>query len=189
MKIAPYFLALFIVAGIYSSCKKLDQLVSFNLDTKDSTKWIGLIDTVLTDTFPNNNGFILMSEEFAFSDNSKFSTNQTSPSLVESLTALNFTIELKDLRANDLTFCKDLKIFLVSPTNAFPEIELYTVAFPVPSSIIATEEIIGTDSELLQAIKKDKYQFKTQFELVGPAPDSLRLSYETHFRLKANPSE
>jgi hypothetical protein len=189
MKIAPYILAFLFVAGVYSSCKKLDQLVSFNLDTKDSTKWIGLKDSVLTDTFPNNAGFIILSEEFAFSNYSKFSTNKTTPSLVESLAALNFTIELKDLRATDLSFCKDLKIFLISPTNAFPEIELYSIDFPLPSSIIATAEIIGTDDELLKAIQKDKYQFKTQFELVSPAPDSLKLSYEMHFRLKANPSE
>ena len=113
MKIAPYFLALLLLAGVYSSCKKLDQLVSFNLDTKDSIKWIGLIDTVLTDTFPNNNGFILLSDEYKFSNNLKFSTNKTTPSEVESLSALNFVIELKDQRSTDLSFCKDLKIFLV----------------------------------------------------------------------------
>jgi len=189
MKIAPYILALLLAAGVYSSCKKLDQLVSFNLDTKDSTKWIGLLDTVLTDTFPNNNGFILLSEEFKFSDNPKFRTNKTTPSEVESLAALNFVIELKDQRAIDLSFCKDLKIFLVSPSNAFPEIELYSIDFPLPSSIIATAEIAGNDSELIKAIQKDKYQFKTQFELVSPAPDSLQLSYEMSYRLKANPVE
>lgn len=189
MKIAPYFLALLLLAGVYSSCKKLDQLVSFNLDTKDSIKWIGLIDTVLTDTFPNNNGFILLSDEYKFSNNLKFSTNKTTPSEVESLSALNFVIELKDQRSTDLSFCKDLKIFLVSPTNAFTEIELYSDNFPIPSTIIATAEIIGTDSELIKAIQKDKYQFKTQFELVAPAPDSLKLSYEMNFRLKANPVE
>jgi hypothetical protein len=189
MKIAPYLVAFLLISGVYSSCKKLDQLVSFNLGTKDSTQWIGLTDTVLTDTFPNNNSFIILSEEFQFSDNPKFSTNKTVPSEVEALTALNFVIELKDLRVSDLSFCKDLKIFLVSPTNAFQEIELYSIDFPLPSSIIATAEIIGDDSELIKAIQKDSYQFKTQFELIAPAPDSLQLSYEMTYRLKANPIE
>jgi hypothetical protein len=189
MKATSYLLIFLIVAGIFSSCKKLDQLVSFNLDTSDSVQWIGIPDTVLTDTFNNNETFTLVSETYNFSDYAKFATNKTTPSEVEDVQALNFIIELNDDSLYSFGFCRDLTISLSSPTNAFQDIDIYTSEFPDPTGDVFTAELLGTDDEFLKAIQKDKFRFKTVFTLLTQVPDTITFNYKMGFRLKANPVE
>lgn len=189
MKTIPYLLVCVLLAGVFSSCRNLDELVSFNLDTKDSIQWIGIPDTVLTDTFMNNEGFIITSQEFAFSDYPKFQTNKTTPGQVEDVQAFNFTLELDDDSVTNYSFCRDLKISLVSPTNSFPEILIYENELPLPTKSSYVEEIMGNSSDFLAAIQKDGYQFKSQFLLQAPIPDTISMNYQMTFRLKSVPND
>lgn len=189
MKFIPYAFIFLLIAGIYSSCRKLDQLVSFNLDTQDTVMWIGIPDTVLTDTFNNNEGFILLSQEFKFSDYKKFATNKTTPAQVEDVQALNFTIEMSDDSLNNYSFVKDLEVYLVSPNNAFEDIKIYENPFPVPTASSFVEELEGTNAEFLKAIKKDDYQFKSQFILQNAVPDTITMNMRMSFRLKGHPND
>jgi hypothetical protein len=189
MKFVPYIFMLFLISGIQSSCKKLDELVSFNLDTRDTVRWIGIPDTVLTDTFNNNEGFILLSEEFKFSDYAKFATNKTTPAQIEDVQALNFTLELTDDSISNYSFCKNLEIYLMSPNNAFPEILIYENEFPVPTQSSFVAELEGNNSEFLKAIQKNDYQFKAQFILQNLIPDTITMNMQMSFRLKGNPND
>ncbi|MEX1190206.1 MAG: hypothetical protein WED33_13185 [Bacteroidia bacterium] len=189
MKIAPLFLSIAIVAGVFSSCRNLDELVSFNLETNDSILWIGIPDTVLTDTFLNNEGFIITSREFAFSDYPKFASNKTTPGQIEDVQAFNFSISLDDDSVTNYSFCRDLKITLISATNSFPDIDIYENPLPLPTESSFTAEIMGNSSDFLAAIQKDDYRFKTQFILQGPVPDTIRMNYSMSFRLKGNPND
>jgi hypothetical protein len=189
MRIAPYFLSFILIAGIFSSCRNLDELVSFNLETNDSIRWIGIPDTVLIDTFLNNEGFIITSEDFSFSDYPKFNTNKTTPGQVEDVQAFNFSISLDDDSVTSFAFCRDLKITLNSPTNAFPDIDIYENPLPLPTESSFTAEIMGTSSDFLAAIQKDKYRFKTQFILQSEVPDTIKMNYSMSFRLKAHPND
>ncbi len=189
MRIAPYILAFTFLAGILSSCRNLDELVSFNLETNDSIRWVGIPDTVLTDTFMNNEGFIITSQDFSFSDYPKFNTNKTTPGQIEDVQAFNFSISLADDSVSSFAFCRDLKITLNSPTNAFPDIDIYENPFPLPTESSYTAEIMGNSSDFLAAIQKDKYRFKTQFILQAGVPDTIKMNYSMSFRLKGHPND
>jgi hypothetical protein len=189
MKFIPYAFILLLLAGIQSSCKKLDQLVSFNLDTRDTVQWIGIPDSVISDTFNNNEGFIILSKEFKFSDYAKFKTNKTTPAQIEDVQALTFTLELNDDTVTNYSFCKDLEIYLVSPNNAFQEILIYEDPFPVPTQSSFVVEIDGANAEFLKAIQKNDYQFKSQFILQNFIPDTITMNMQMTFRLKGQPNE
>ena len=57
-------LSLLLIAITIGACKRLDQLVSFNLDTKDQVVWEKAPDSLLTDTILNNELVFFVSEDF-----------------------------------------------------------------------------------------------------------------------------
>lgn len=187
MRSLPYIFTILIAVTAFS-CKKLDQLVSFNLDTNDNVFWESVYDTVLTDTIVGNETFSLFSDEYAFKNYDKFETNKTTPQAVESVEAFNLTVTI-DSGATNFGFAENMSIYIFSPKNLFKEILI--AEFPNPSG---NEHFMGTEmnvtnDEWLKIIQKDKYQFRTEFTLVSPMPDSIYLDYGMGFRLKAQPND
>lgn len=177
-----------VMAAALASCKRLDKLVSFNLDTKDPVVWLKAPDSLLTDTFPANHFLTFVSDDFSFNNYEKFATNKTTSGLVEDVEAVNITIQI-DSGAVDFSFAKGLKVYLSSPSNLFNDAELFAEDDPEPGVDYLQFTMKPTNDEFLTLIQKDKYRFRTDFELYTPMPDTVFLSYKMSFRLKAQPSD
>jgi hypothetical protein len=187
MKFKFPFLLLFLAIAVVS-CKRLDQLVSFNLDTKDQVVWEKAPDSLLTDTILNNEMVFFVSEDFSFNDNEKFEQNNATSTTVEDVEALSLTIQI-DSGATNFSFMKDMALYISSPSNLFKDTELIGLENPDPTENFITMELMPTNEEFLSFIQKDKYRFRTEFTLVSPMPDTVYLSYKMGFRLKATPQE
>jgi hypothetical protein len=194
------FIALIIVA--VSSCKRLDKLISFTLETNDRVVLPFVNDSILYDSIPDNNVISVFSEDFKFSNYDKFETNKSTPQSVEEVEKWNtaetpdgepiaMTIEI-DSGANTFSYMRDLKVFLVSPNGLFQEKELVKEETPdVVSNIIlfSNSEVLPDDEFFLQAMQKDGYKFRTEYKLISAQPDTLKLRYKMKFRVKALPDE
>jgi len=172
-----------IVAFLISACERKDNLVSFNLDTHDTTKWtvLEVHNDVLTDTFPNNQGMTLLTAPFKFSSYAKFLANKTAPANVRDVEAINLIIKI-DSGAASFEFARDLRIFV-------NEVEMGAVD---NAKLIEPELVIplkSKEKDWLNIIPKDQYSFRTDFELISPLPDSVYVSYKLNFRLKSVPND
>ena len=171
------------------TCKPLDKLVSFNLETADTVKWIQVPDTVLTDTLPYNEARTMLSETFRFSDYEKFAANKSTPTTVEGADAYNMILSI-DSGATNFSFAKDLAIFISSPSNLFNEVKLLDIPDPSQiNGIINMDMIPIPDGGWVNIIKKDQYLFRTDFTLIAPMPDTVALKFKMNFRLKALPND
>lgn len=203
------FISLLILALLalsYASCKRLDKLITFTLETNDRVVWPFVSDSVLYDSIPDNNIISIFSEDFKFSNYDKFETNKSTPQSVEEVEKwdvrrcpdneqrcdpLAMSIEI-DSGANTFSFMQDLKVFLVSPNGLFPETELYsqTDSEPVENIIeISNTALVPDNDFFLSAMQKDGYKFRTEYKLIGLMPDSIKLNYKIKFRVKALPDE
>ena len=187
MRILPYFLAVLIAISAFS-CKKLDELVSFNINTHDQVFFEMVYDTVLTDTFPGNETFSIVSDGYQFSDLEKFKTNKSTPQTVESVQAINLIMTI-DSGATNFGFASNMTIYVSSPNNQFQEFEIANIPSPASSGNVIQVEMSADDNTWLNVINKDKYRFRTEFTLINPMPDSIYLDYSMDFRLKALPND
>lgn len=180
------FLLLIALASM-SSCKDLNQLISFNLETIDKMKVFGIPDTVLSDTIIGNESFSVKSEDFSFSSNTKFATNKTKPSNIEDVEAYKLYVTvLRDSMDRDFSFGRDFKFRLIARNQ---EYELATLDFPEPGKSKYEFQLKQSESEWLSIIRGDDYNFQTDFVLNSSMPDTLRLEYRLTFRLKGMPLE
>jgi hypothetical protein len=170
------------------TCKPLDKLVSFNLETSDPVEWLMVPDSVLTDTFPNNESFTLVSPTFRFSDYDKFQSNKTTPQQVEDADAYNIVLTI-DSGATNFGWAKDMKISISSPNGIFQDIELLDQPAPTNvDSVIVLELNAGSDA-WVDVIRKNDYRFRTDFTLISPMPDTVNVKMKLNFRIKALPQK
>ena len=187
-------LVLFMVA----SCKRLDKLISFTLETNDRMVLPIVSDTVLYDSIPDNDVISVFSADYTFSDYEKFETNKCTPQSVEDVEKWNtaetqngspitMTIEI-DSGANSFSFMRNLRVFLVSSNGLYQERELISEDFPDQvSNRIVFSDMLAENDFFLQAIQKDGYKFRTEYKLISAMPDTVKLNYTMKFRIKAMP--
>lgn len=174
--------------SIFGACKRLDNLVSFNLDTNDPVVLLEAPDSLLTDTFPSNQFLTYVSEDFSFNKYDKFAQNNSTSATVEDVDGIDLTVVI-DSGAVDFSFAKDMKFYISSPSGGYQDELLMEEAFPEPGKDFIQYSLKPTNEALLNIIRRDKYRFRTDFELVAPMGDTLYLSYKMRFRLKAQPVE
>ncbi len=201
MRFKSVFAFALIVLSV-ASCKRLDKLITFTLETNDRVVLPFVSDSVLYDSIPDNNVISVFSDNFKFSDYDKFEANKSTPQSVEEVekwdiaesegaSAIAMKIEL-DSGANTFSYMSDLKVFLVSPNGLFPETKIIS-----ENNINQVENILEfTDAEVipnndffLQMMQKDGYKFRTEYKLISAMPDTLKLRYKMKFRVKALPDE
>jgi hypothetical protein len=190
MRILPYFLVILIAVSTFS-CRKLDELVSFNITTNDKVFFERVNNTVLTDTIPGNETFSIVSESYQFSDNKKFDINKSTPQtveFVEILDTLKFIIKI-DSGASNFGFASNMSVYISSPSNQFQEFEIANFPNPASSGNVIYVYMKDEEDTWLNIIKKDKYRFRTEFTLINPMPDSIYLNYSMDLRLKAIPND
>lgn len=187
-------LVLFMVA----SCKRLDKLISFTLETNDRMVLPIVSDTVLYDSIPDNDVISVFSADYKFSDYEKFETNKCTPQSVEDVEKWNtaetqngspitMTIEI-DSGANSFSFMRNLRVFLVSSNGLYQERELISEDFPDQvSNRIVFSDMLAENDFFLQAIQKVGYKFRTEYKLISAMPDTVKLNYTMKFRIKAMP--
>jgi hypothetical protein len=181
-----------------ASCKRLDKLISFTLETNDRMVLPFVSDTVLYDSIPDNDVISVFSADYKFSDYEKFETNKSTPQSVEDVEKWNtaetqngspitMTIEI-DSGANTFSFMRNLKVFLVSSNGLYQERELVSEDFPDQvSNRIVFSDMLPENDFFLQAIQKDGYKFRTEYKLISAMPDTVKLNYTMKFRIKAMP--
>jgi hypothetical protein len=201
MRLKSLSIIAFIALSI-ASCKRLDKIVTFTLETNDRVVLPFVSDSILFDSIPDNNVISVFSDDFKFSNYDKFKTNMSTPQSVEEVekwdiiesnggSAIAMIIEL-DSGANTFSYMKDLRVFLVSPNGLFPETELVTNDVPslVENTLkFSNAEVLPNDDFFLQVVQKDGYKFRTEYKLISAMPDTLVLNYKMKFRIKALPDE
>lgn len=190
MRILPYFLVILITVSAFS-CRKLDELVSFNITTNDKVFFERVNNSVLTDTIPGNETFSIVSEGYEFSDNEKFDINKSTPQtveFVEILDTMDFIIKI-DSGASNFGFASNMSVYISSPSNQFQEFEIAFESNPASSGNVIKIPMKNDEDTWLNIIKKDKYRYRTEFTLINPMPDSIYLNYSMDFRLKAIPND
>ena len=193
------------VALSIASCKRLDKLITFTLETNDRVVWPFVSDSVLFDSIPDNNIISILSEDFKFSNYDKFETNKSTPQSVEEVekwdikgecvcndNCCKYAMRIEiDSGANTFSFIENLKVFLVSPNGLFQEKELFSRegSEQVCNEIGICSDInfLPDNDFLLQAVQKDSYKFRTEYKLIGSMPDTVKLNYTMKFRIKAMP--
>ena len=194
-----YFLGLFAMFLFVSACKRLDKLVSFNLETNNRVAWQQVSDSVLYDSIPGNEIINQVSADYKFGDNEKFEINGCVPQNTEEVekwgipdpvteSVVNFTMTL-DSGATNFGFMRNLNVYLSSTTNQFPEELIANLPFPDPVANVLSFNMEPSNEYFLSAIQKNGYRFRTEYELIGAMPDSIVLSYEMKFRVKALPND
>jgi hypothetical protein len=199
MKVKFLFYAALVLFTV-ASCKRLDKLISFTLETNDRMVLPIVSDTVLYDSIPDNDVISVFSADYNFSDYEKFETNKCTPQSVEDVEKWNtaetqngspitMTIEI-DSGANSFSFMRNLRVFLVSSNGLYQERELISEDFPDQvSNRIVFSDMLAENDFFLQAIHKDGYKFRTEYKLISAMPDTVKLNYTMKFRIKAMPVE
>jgi hypothetical protein len=199
MKVKFLFYAALVLFTV-ASCKRLDKLISFTLETNDRMVLPIVSDTVLYDSIPDNDVISVFSADYNFSDYEKFETNKCTPQSVEDVEKWNtaetqngspitMTIEI-DSGANSFSFMRNLRVFLVSSNGLYQERELISEDFPDQvSNRIVFSDMLAENDFFLQAIQKDGYKFRTEYKLISAMPDTVKLNYTMKFRIKAMPVE
>jgi len=178
---------LLVVSCAFVSCKDYNKLVSFNIDTEDRLVINQIPDSILTDTFPSNDFIdILFDEDFAFSDLKKFETNKTRPANIEKVEKFNMVIRI-DSGASNFRWAQGLNIYMVSPTNAFAELKLLDIPIPPVNESIINLDMLPTSEVFMNAMIRDKYKFRMDFQYITPMPDTVYITTKMYFRLKAMP--
>jgi len=197
MRLKSLLFVAFVTLSI-ASCKRLDKLISFTLETNDRMVLPFVSDTVLYDSIPDNDVISVFSADYKFSDYEKFETNKSTPQSVEDVEKWNtaetqngspitMTIEI-DSGANSFSFMQNLKVFLVSSNGLYQERELVSEDAPgqVANRLVFSDMLPENDF-FLQAIQKDGYKFRTEYKLISAMPDTVKLNYTMKFRIKAMP--
>jgi hypothetical protein len=199
MKVKFLFYAALVLFTV-ASCKRLDKLISFTLETNDRMVLPIVSDTVLYDSIPDNDVISVFSADYNFSDYEKFETNKCTPQSVEDVEKWNtaetqngspitMTIEI-DSGANSFSFMRNLRVFLVSSNGLYQERVLISEDFPDQvSNRIVFSDMLAENDFFLQAIQKDGYKFRTEYKLISAMPDTVKLNYTMKFRIKAMPVE
>lgn len=174
------------VAFAALSCKDLNKLVSFNLDTNDRFVFHPLPDTLVTDTIPGNEQVFMVSDDYLFSRYEKFATNKSTPSGVEKVESSYFIVTI-DSGAADFTFARDLVFYISSPNGLYEDLELGRISYPETGVSSVSLTLPVASAEWLNIIRRDGYRFRADFTFTGGMPDPVVLRLKMNFRLKAMP--
>jgi len=172
----------------WASCKDLNQLISFNLETRDPIVLPIFPDSLLSDTIWGNEMMMVLSEANYFGEYKKFELNKTLPEKLEDVESIDLTVRI-DSGAFDFTFANNF-IFYLSPSGQFfDDVELASIMNPEPGRASMVFKMKPKNAEWLKIIRGNKYHLRADYTMVSGLNKRVHLVYEMRFRLKAMPAD
>jgi hypothetical protein len=168
------------------SCKDYNQLVSFNLETKDPVELPEFADSLITDTIPGNEIMLVISDPIKFSNYNKFTVNKTLPENVEDVEAIDLTVRI-DTGASDFSFASNYTFYLSPSGQFFDDVELASIVNPPAGVVSMNFKMKPKSTEWLKIIRGNKYHLRIDYTMKKGLEKKVRLFCEMRFRLKSMP--
>ena len=142
------YLTVFVLAFLFFSCDKIDELTKFNMDydtqvTIPSSAGINLPFDVLTPNTETNS-------------ESKFESNDTRKDLVEEIKLIKLQLEVTSPSDADFSFLESIEVFISA--EGLDEIQIASKTDVPEASAILDLEVV--DIDLKEYIKKDSYNLR-----------------------------
>jgi hypothetical protein len=171
-----------------ASCKDLNQLVSFNLDTRDPVVLPTFHDSLLTDSLHGNELMMVLTEEMHFSDYKKFEVNKSVPENVEDVESIDLTVRI-DSGSFDFGFAHSYSFFISPSGQFFDDVELASIANPEPGRASLNFKMKPKNAQFLDIIRGNKYHLRMDYTMLKGMNKKVHLVFEMRFRLKSMPVE
>lgn len=180
---------LFIIffALIYQGCRRLDRLVSFNLNVEHQFVIPVFPDTVLTDAFIGNETFSYLLDNLRFSNETAFEKNRTSPTKVESADIQSIVLTIDS--GSVATFNRMKKIELYISSGITQEQLVGTIENIQLNQISLTFLLNITREQYKEIINRDAYKLRLVIEWNDGIDGPVYLKLRKSFRLKAMPND
>ncbi|MBX7203024.1 MAG: hypothetical protein K1X77_08120 [Bacteroidia bacterium] len=181
-----YKFALIIVVLAGTSCKDLNQLISFNLETRDRVSVPPFPDSLLTDTLLGNEMMMIVTDPIYFGNYKKFETNKSLPENVEDVEAIDLIVRI-DSGSFDFSFANNYSFYLSPSGQFFDDVELASIVNPEPGRVSLTFKMKPKNAEWLKIIRGNKYHLRMDYTMVKGLKKPVHLLFEMRFRLKSMP--
>lgn len=175
MKHTTFYLLLFLMLFSFTSCEKLDDLLTF--DVKDST----------TFTIPSVTGInapiSIPAPTIKSSSTNAFKNNNTNASLVKNVTLKELTLNLESPATRTFNFLKSIEIYI----SATGEKEVLLASIhDIPSSVGKILNLVPSGNKLDVYIKKESYNIRTVVEVREIPGEDITVKADLVFQVTAN---
>lgn len=172
MKKTLFLLPLFLL--FFFSCDKVDQLLSFEIDSTQNITIpaTGLINTPVIAPVPAT-----------VSSQETFKNNNTAANLVKDVRLSKLTLTITDPAAENFNFLKTIKIYI--GTDQSDKVLLASLD-NVPTGVSSIELVSGNE-KLDKYIKAESYTLYTEVTLKSSVANELTVRADSKFKVTADP--
>jgi len=172
MKKALLLLPLFLL--FFFSCKKLGQLLTFEISNSEDIKIpaSGLVDLPVISPVP-----VTMNSEESFKN------NNTTANLVKDVRLTKLTLTISDPATENFNFLKSIKIYIGTDQS---DKVLLASQDNVPTGV-SSIELISSNAQLDKYIKASSYTLYTEVALRSNVASQLTIRADSKFRVTADP--
>lgn len=158
----------------FGSCKKLDQLLTFEIANSENIKIpaSGLVSTPFVSPVP-----VTMSNEETFKN------NNTSTNLIKDVSLSKLTLTVVDPATAYFDFLQSIKIYIGTDQN---DKVLLASLDQVPTGV-STIELVSSNAKLDAYIKASSYTLYTEVALRSTVAQELTVRADSRFQVTADP--
>lgn len=171
----PSFLLLFLLALGGSSCKKLAELLTFNIN--DSSSFTIPATGLVAGTVLSLPGVTINS-----SSQSTFKNNNTSADYVQDVTLNKLTLTTTNPSTQTFDFLKSISIY-IADANGNNKVLLASLN-PIPAGQMSIS-LTPSGNKLDAYLKAGSYQLSTQAEVAKPLPQNTDVRVDSQFSVTA----
>jgi hypothetical protein len=159
---------------LLSSCKKLDQLLTFDITSSEQIKIpaSGLVNTPLITPVP-----------VTVNSKQSFENNNTKAELVKDVRLTKLTLTIVDPAAENFNFLQSIRIYIGTNNN---DKTLLASLNQVPTGV-STIELTPENSPLDKYIKAESYTLYTEVTLRSNVARELTVQADSRFKVTADP--
>jgi hypothetical protein len=179
------WIALAIFSGIIifgSSCKKIKDLLTFDLPYTSSEFTIPMISQTAVDNADTT--ITITTPSIPTNSESTFKSKNTASKLIKEITLSSFNLQITSPSNGTYDFLKLVEVYI--STSGQPEV-LIASKSDVPSGTGATLNLDVTGTNLMNYIKADNFALKIKFKVDQATAEDYKSKANMVFQVKADP--
>lgn len=173
-----FLLLTFAFAIVFSSCKKIDELLTFYIEDEETITF----PAQFSNGFPIGTLLPLSPVTVKTNSETELSNNNTNADLVKDVKLDKLTLTQTDPNQN-FDFLKDIEIFISTDTNDDLKVA-YLYDIPTGKNQL---ELIPTNEKLDKYIKAETYKIKTSARLRKAITNDVSIRTNMRFKVTADP--
>lgn len=177
-----------LLSSLVWGCKGNDDLVSFNLETKDRILIPVFSPSLLEDNNPGNDEIDIISDEIRLSNQKKFADNHTDHADVEDVQAFDLVVQI-DSGYADFSFGKNFFFYLSPSGQYFNDLELASMPYAENGKKVYVFSMKPTTGQWIELFHKGIYRLRLKCTMLKGLTKPVHVSYSMKFRLKAIPND